>query len=87
MTTATPGYSASYGPNVKLTTERDNDLRALRRDLNAGKITRTEFDAASKVMADVGRYAVLKNYDGITVHNGYFVLLNRSIAAMQKDNL
>jgi hypothetical protein len=70
----------------KLKSERAADLADLSRDLATGKIDRHTHRKMSEICRDLGRYATLKNYDAIATNNsdGFFVLLNRSIAAISK---
>ena len=57
-------------------------------DHNAGKITNNERAKRLDALDDLGRVAALLNYDLIDAQtSGYFVLLNRSMVAVQKDNV
>lgn len=59
----------------------------LRRDWNSGKITQAEFKSLYEMTEDRGRFAALHNYDAIDASKpsgqSYFVMLNRSILAVE----
>ena len=59
-------------------------------DLNAGTINRTEYNKLKEIVDNEGLFAALNNYDAIDTRpktSDYWVLLNRTVVAVQKDNV
>lgn len=57
---------------------------ALRNDRARGAIAKTDFDTLIALTDDPGRFAALHHYDAIQASaSGYFVLLNRTILAVE----
>jgi hypothetical protein len=80
--------TAKMVDETALKAEHADDLRALTREYAAGKISEKEYNAMQTLLADRGRYAMLKGYDAIKVsHRGHLVILNRGVTTVQKDNL
>lgn len=95
------GYGSSVmrfaiDPSLRVAKYRDlmNDqqaaLTALKADERAGKISYAEYGLREKVLEDLGLFAALNNYDAIDTRSAtsnYWVLLNRSKVAVQKDDV
>lgn len=67
-----------------LTKKIQNYRAELSSELSKGNITTSEYNSLREITKDEGRFAALHNYDAIqATKSGYFVLLNRSILAVE----
>lgn len=84
-------------PNARVVThsalkkERMEYQKQLGQELSGGKIDMPRYQKMMKVIEDLGRFAALRNYDMIDASmasgHGYCVILNRSMLAVQKENV
>jgi hypothetical protein len=71
-------------PVAQLRQELSAYQQALRNEHASGAITKAAFDTLEALTRDLGRFAALHNYDAIeATADGYFVLLNRTILAVE----
>lgn len=85
LTVAVP-KGAKIISHSALVKEQDQALRELDSQRASGKISAEEHQRLEKIYEDEGRFAALKNYDGVADRStGFLVLLNRSVAKVLKE--